>query len=57
MGQLEHVRLDLYVRDVVEILLRVPGLVWIAERGGYQPLASALSDRSHRHKSYNSPWR
>src|ERR1700686_2268387 len=32
LGQLEHIRLDLHFRNVVEIFLRIPDLVWIAER-------------------------
>ena len=38
LGQLEHIRLDPHVRNVLEIILRVPDLVRIAERGGHQPL-------------------
>ena len=42
LGELEHIRLDLHVRNVVEIFLRVPDLVGIAQRGGHQPLVPGL---------------
>ena len=42
LGQLEHSRLDIHVRNVVEIFLRVPDLVGLAQRGGRQPLVPGL---------------
>src|SRR5271155_2434513 len=62
LGQLEHIRLDLHIRNVVEIFFRVPKLVGIAQCGSHQPLVPGLEhdhpfafrqhDTTERHRAF-----
>ncbi len=46
LGQLERLGLDLHVRNVLEIFLRVPDLVGIAERGGHRIVETGWKSRA-----------
>src|SRR5450759_1438925 len=43
LGQLEHIGLELHVRNVVEVFFRVPKLVGIAQCGSISPLSQGWS--------------